>query len=306
MTDFFRRLKKAELHVHLEGSIRPATLCAIAPALSAAEIEERYRFRDFAGFIESYKWITRQLCEPGHYALAARALLAELASHHVEYAEINLSVGVILWKQQDVAAMYEAVAREGAASGIRVAWVFDAVRQFGPEAAMRVAELAAERVTEGVVAFGLGGDESRYESAEFKEVFDFARRSGLRITTHAGETTNARSVWGAIELGAERIGHGIRAVEDPALMRYLRDHNIPLEICISSNAGTGAVAALESHPVRRLYDAGVPMVLNTDDPAMFHTDISREYEIASTVFGFSDSEIEELAAAGFRYAFRRA
>ena len=305
MADFFRRLKKAELHVHLEGSIRPATLCKIAPGLSVAEVEERYRFQDFAGFIESYKWVTRQLTDPGHYALAARALLAELASHTVDYAEINLSVGVILWKQQDVAAIYDAVSREGKSHGVALGWVFDAVRQFGPEDAMRVAELAAERVGDGVVAFGLGGDESRYETQEFQQVFAFARRSGLRITTHAGETTNAKSVWGAVELGAERIGHGIRSVDDPALIRYLRDHSIPLEVCISSNVATGAAASLESHPVRRLYDAGVPITLNTDDPALFHTDISREYQIASTAFNFSDREIEGLAAAGFRYAFRR-
>lgn len=304
MADFFRRLKKAELHLHLEGSIRPATLRSIASDLPAEVVDQHYRFRDFAGFIESYKWICRQLCEPAHYALAARALLSELAHHNVQYAEINLSAGVIAWKQQDLASIYEAVAGEGIASSVKVAWVFDAVRQFGPEAAMRVAELAVERVRDGVVAFGLGGDESRYDSAEFAQVFAFARRSGLRITTHAGETTDARSVWGAIELGADRIGHGIRAVEDPALMRYLRDHDIPLEICISSNVATGAVAALAEHPFRRLYDAGVPVVLNTDDPAMFQTDISREYELASTAFGFTESEIESLAAAGFRYAFR--
>ena len=304
MGAFFRQLRKSELHVHLEGSLRPATLCRIAAGITEHEVEDRYRYWDFAGFIDTYKWVVQQMSEPEHYAIAARALLAELEAHNVRHAEINLSAGVIEWKQQSLAAIYDAVAAETRASSLDVVWIFDAVRQFGPQAAMRVAELAAERRTGGVIAFGLGGDESRYPSSEFKDVFKFARNSGLHISTHAGETTDSTSIWGAIELGAERIGHGIRAAGDTSLMRHLRDNDIPLEICISSNVATGAVPSLEAHPVRQLYEAGVPIVLNTDDPAMFGTDISREYEIAAEVFRFSHKEIEGLAEAGFRYAFR--
>ncbi len=140
----------------------------------------------------------------------------------------------------------------------------------------------------------------------FFEVFEFARRRDLHLTIHAGETVGPESVWGALRGGAERIGHGIRAAEDPALIAHLREHDIPLEICISSNLATGAVLSLRDHPLRRLYDAGVPIVLNTDDPAMFHTTLTREYELAAREFGFTSQELRELVANSFRYAFRRA
>ena len=168
---------------------------------------------------------------------------------------------------------------------------------------MQVAELAAERVDKGVVSFGIGGDEVRGPAEWFTEVYRFANASGLRLTAHAGETAGPESVWGALRLGAERIGHGIRAVDDPALVRHLRDHDIPLEICISSNVATGAVESLRAHPVRRLYDAGVPIVLNTDDPGLFGTTLEREYDLAVSEFGFSEAELAQIAENGFRYAF---
>ena len=138
----------------------------------------------------------------------------------------------------------------------------------------------------------------------FRDVYRFAAGRGLHLTAHAGETAGPESVWAALELGAERIGHGIRSIDDPVLVRHLRDRDIPLEISISSNVATGAVTSLAGHPVRRLFDAGVPIVLNTDDPAMFHTTLTREYELASSLFGFSEPELRGIAENGFRYAFR--
>ncbi len=152
-----------------------------------------------------------------------------------------------------------------------VYFILDAVRHFGAAHAMQVAELAAARVNDGVVAFGIGGDEERGPAEWFGDVFRFAKSAGLRLTAHAGETMGRQSVWAALEIGAERIGHGIRAVEDPALLRHLRDRGIPLEVCISSNVATGAVTSLDAHPVqapvrcRRAADA------DTDDPAIFAT-----------------------------------
>jgi adenosine deaminase/aminodeoxyfutalosine deaminase len=300
----YHELLKAELHLHLEGSVTPDTMTELAPDVSAGEIRERFRFSSFAGFLECFKWVVEQLRSPEDYALVTRRLLEALARQNVSYAEVTLSAGVVLWKQQDFAPIYDAVQREAVRSPVEVQWNLDAVRHFGAKHAMQVAELAADRVGHGVVSFGIGGDEERGPAAWFGEVYAFARAHGLRLTAHAGETAGPESVWDALRLGAERIGHGIRAVEDAALVRHLAGHNIPLEICISSNVATGAVSSLGEHPVRRLYDAGVPIVLNTDDPGLFSTTLEREYEIAANEFGFSESELRQIAENGFRYAFR--
>lgn len=305
MREFCERLRKAELHVHLEGSIEPETLRELDPSLSPGEIAERYRYADFQGFIESFKWVVGRLRAPDDYALIAKRLLERMARENIAYAEITLSAGVVLWRNQEFAPVYDAVRAEAARHNVEVWWVLDAVRQFGPEHARAVARIAAERAGDGVVAFGLGGDEAVAPASVFAEVLAFARESGLALVPHAGETTDAASVWDAVRQGARRIGHGIRAVEDPALMRELRDRDLALEVCISSNVATGAVASMAAHPVRRLFDAGVPVVLNTDDPAMFHTTLSREYETAAARFGFTETELAMLASSSFRYALRR-
>ena len=168
---------------------------------------------------------------------------------------------------------------------------------------MAVAKLAADRLDRGVVAFGIGGSEERGPADWFTEVFAFAKSAGLRLTAHAGESMGPESVWAALRLGAERIGHGITSVRDPALLCHLREHDIPLEISITSNLVTGVVARLEDHPIRKLFDAGVPIVLNTDDPAMFRCTLVDEYRLAARVFGFSEAELRQIAANGFRYAF---
>ena len=293
--------KKAELHVHLEGSIGPDTLMAIDPSLTREEIESNLTCTSFAQFLQGYIWISKKLERPEHYALATRHLLESLASQGVTYAEITLSAGVVLWKQQDLAAVYEAVWRESERSSIQTFWILDAIRQFGPEKGMAVAEFAVSRRDQGTVAYGIGGDEVRGPAHWFRDVFAYARDNGLHLVCHAGETAGPESVWGALAIGAERIGHGIAAVHDPALMAQLRQDNIPLEVCISSNLCTGAVASLEEHPVRALYDAGVPITINTDDPAFFRTTLSREYDLAEKTFGLPAGE---LAANGFQYAFQ--
>jgi len=171
------------------------------------------------------------------------------------------------------------------------------------EPAWEVARLAAARQDRGVVAIGIGGSEERGPADWFAEVFAFAKSAGLHLTAHAGESTGPESVWAALRLGAERIGHGIAAARDPELLRHLRGHDIPLEISITSNLVTGVVARLEDHPIRALYDAGVPIVLNTDDPAMFGCTLTDEYRLAARAFGFSETELRGIAANAFRYAF---
>ena len=295
-------MNKAELHVHLEGSIGAETLLAIDPSLTRDEIEANLKCRSFSECLQGYIWVSKKLENPQHYALATRHLLESLASQGVTYAEITLSAGVVLWKQQDLAAVYDAVWQESQRSSVRTFWILDAIRQFGAEKGMDVAKFAVSRRDEGTVAYGIGGDEVRGPAHWFRDVFAYARDGGLHLVCHAGETAGPESVLGALAIGAERIGHGIAAAQDPALMAQLRDDNVPLEVCISSNVCTGAVASLEEHPVRTLYDAGVPITINTDDPAFFHTTLTREYELAEKMFGLP---VDEMAANSFRYAFTR-
>ncbi len=293
----------AELHLHLEGSVEEETLLEIDPTLSREEIRAATTYTDFEGFIQSYIWVNRRLNSPGHYALAARRLFQRLAAEGVAYAEVTISAGVILWKQQDFSPVYEAVQREASLSKVKVRWILDATRQFGVHAAKPVFDLAAERLNEGVVAIGLGGFEGGGPARWYADLYREARDRGLRLLCHAGETTDATSVWEALEIGAERIGHGIRAIDDPLLVAHLAEKKIPLEICITSNARTGAVASLEDHPVRRLYDAGVPIVLNTDDPALFACTLTSEYEVARNEFGFTEEELAGLVWNSFLYSF---
>jgi adenosine deaminase len=159
-------------------------------------------------------------------------------------------------------------------------------------------------VDDGVISFGIGGDELRGPALELREAYRYAKDAGLRLTAHAGETDGPQSIRDALEIGAERIGHGIRAVDDPDLMRRLREERIPLEVCITSNVKTGAVPSLGAHPVRRLFDAGVPITLNTDDPGVFETDLAREFGLARDVFGFGETEMADISAAAdmFRFA----
>jgi aminodeoxyfutalosine deaminase len=303
MRSFYREWPKAELHLHLEGSIEPQTLRELNPATTMEEAQARYRYEDFPAFIRSYLWVIGHLNQPADYALILKRLLERLDRENVGYAEITLSAGVILWRGQEFAPVYEALQAEAGRSPVQVRWVLDAVRQWGVEEARKVLRLAAERAGSGVVAFGIGGDESRGPVEMFREVFQEAKAAGLRLTIHAGETVGAESVRGAVRLGAERIGHGIRAADDPELLEQLREHDIPLEICISSNAATGAVRCLEEHPVRRIFEAGVPIVLGSDDPAMFHTTLEHEFELAAQQFGFSEAELRQIAENGFKYAF---
>jgi aminodeoxyfutalosine deaminase len=294
---------QAELHLHLEGSVETETLLELDPSLTREEIAAATSYVDFAGFIQSYVWVNRKLKSPADYGLIARRLFQKLEREGVVYAEVTLSVGTMLWKGQDAGPIFDAVQREGERARSEVRWIMDAVRQFGPEAARPVFELAAERVNEGVVAIGLGGFESGARATDFAELYRRARDRGLHTVCHAGETSNAQDVWDALAIGAERIGHGIRAVEDPRLLEHLRDKNIPLEICITSNVRTGAVGSVEEHPVRRLLDAGVPITLSTDDPALFECSLEGEFAIARDRLGFAPAEIRLIQENSFRFGF---
>jgi adenosine deaminase/aminodeoxyfutalosine deaminase len=221
---------------------------------------------------------------------------------------VYISAGVVQWRGAEFAPLFEGAEhgrRRGERDfGVSLYWIFDAVRHFGTDRAQRVVEEAIRFQDDHVVGIGIGGDERRAGPEQFREVYAYAANHGLRLTVHAGETVGPESIWGAVrELKADRIGHGLRAIEDPDLVRFLAEHQVPVEVCITSNVVTGCCSALAEHPVRKLFDAGVPVVLNTDDPDMFHTSLNREYEIAREVFGFTDDELRRLAENSFRASF---
>ena len=311
-------LPKAELHLHLEGSIRPNIACALAARhgveLSEEEVRRRYAYTNFAGFLDAFKWVTSFLREPGDFALATTDLAEQLLQQNVVYAEITLSVGVMFLRQQRVEANFEAIVESSepfAKRGLRINWIFDAVRQFGPEAAMRVVEAARRCGSQRIVAFGIGGDEMSLPTAQFRKVYERAGEYGLHRLMHAGEIGGPEKIREAIELlGAERVGHGIAAIHDEGLMELLAERGIPLEICPGSNLRTGALgvqrgrknATLEEHPLPELIRKGVPVTISTDDPAMFHTSLQEEYAAAHRM-GMTEEELAGLVASGFRFAF---
>jgi aminodeoxyfutalosine deaminase len=282
--------------------------------LTEREVQQRYDYGNFAGFIEAFKWVTSFLREPRDFGLIAADLGEQLLEQRVVYAEVTLSVGVMLLRQQEPQANFEAILEATEPldqRGLRLNWIFDAVRQFGPEPAMQVVGAAHRCKSKRIVAFGIGGDELSVRSSEFRGVYLRAAECGLHRLIHAGEIGGPEKIREAIEfLGAERIGHGIAAIHDPALMDLLAARRIPLEICPTSNLRTGALArqlrrekaGLEQHPLTQLVRHGVPVVLSTDDPAMFHTTLTEEYKRAQEM-GMTEKELVQLITQGFEHTF---
>ncbi|HEX6496648.1 MAG TPA: adenosine deaminase, partial [Acidobacteriaceae bacterium] len=189
--------------------------------------------------------------------------------------------------------------------GISILWIFDAVRHFGVEEAARVFQKAAEMRAEypSIIGIGIGGDERRTGAEPFRELYAAARDAGLRLTAHAGETVGPESIWGALNIGAERIGHGLSAQFDPELMDVLVERQIPVEICVTSNVRTGCCLSLAEHPVRRYFDSGLMITLNSDDPTLFGSDLLGEYAIAEREFQFTQEQLRELAANSIEASF---
>lgn len=286
--------------------MEPELLCRLDPSLTLDEARRLYTFDSFAGFIEAFKAAVRRLRTPEHYAIAADSLFERQAAQGIAYSEVIFSAGVVVWKGQSLDETWAALRAASARAPLEVRWIVDVVRQFGGEPAMQVADWAAAHAGEGIVAFGVGGDETARPLSDFSQAVAIARDAGLRFVPHAGETSTAQNVWEAVEMGADRIGHGIRAIDDPRLLRELRERNIALEVCPTSNVRTGAVASIDAHPLRVLFDAGVPLTLNSDDPGLFDTDLSREFSIVRDVLGFGEDELGVIAENAVRYGFQRA
>lgn len=304
-------LPKAELHLHLEGSIEPATLLELRQRNgiegTLADVEQLYAFFDFAGFLVAFKDVTGHLRTPDDYELITYRLMERLKAQNILHAEVTVSVGVCLWRKQDFAALFEGLERgrqRGEADfGVSVLWIFDAIRQFGEDKAQNVLDLAIQFRDRNVVAFGIGGDEVKGPPDLFHEVYGRAAENGLHLTAHAGEVAGPESIWGALNLKADRIGHGLTGAQDPELVEELARRQVPIEICVTSNLRTGACADVSQHPVRRYFDEGLMLTLNSDDPAMFRTSLVDEYELAQQTFNFSDDHLRELARNSFEASF---
>jgi aminodeoxyfutalosine deaminase len=308
---FIRSLPKAELHLHLEGSVTAETLVELrqrrGKQSTLAQAESLYQYRDFNGFLMAFKTLTEDLQTPEDYELITYRLMEQLKAEGVLHAEVYVSVGVCLWRKQDFDAIFGGLERGRERGerdyGISLLWIFDAVRQFGPGAARDVFELAAKFRERKVVGVGIGGDEQKAPPELFRAAYSFALDQGLRLTAHAGETVGPESIWGALNLGAERIGHGLTACQDSELIEELATRQIPVEICLTSNLRTGCLGKISEHPVRRYFDQGLMLTLNSDDPAMFGTSLTREYEVAQSEFGFRDEHLRELARNSFEASF---
>jgi aminodeoxyfutalosine deaminase len=309
-------LPKAELHVHLEGSIEPPTVVELAAQhgvqVTEAETLARYAYRNFNEFIESFIWVTSFLREPADYALIARRFAEAMRRQNVLYAEVTLSIGVMLRREQDPAANFAAL-RDAAAEvpGVRLKYIFDAVRQWGAAPAMEVARIAAELHSPDIVAYGIGGDELGLPTSDLRGVYDYVAGHGMHRLIHAGEIGGPELVEEAVELlGAERIGHGIGVMNDERTMDFLAARGIPLEVCPTSNLRTGALvrqtgkpdAGYAEHPLLMFWRRGMPVTLSSDDPAMFGTTVSKEYAHAHEM-GFTRMELVRLAEASFYHAF---
>lgn len=327
--ELIRALPKAELHLHLEGSVDPPTLSELSRrhptplsttnnrytnigdsgrVFTEDEARALYRYKDFTGFMMVFKAVTERMRTADDYELVTYRMMQKLHAQGVVHAEVYISVGVVQWRGQEFAPLFAGAERGRKRGehdfGMSLYWIFDAVRHFGVDEAKRVVDEAIRFKESSVAGIGIGGDERRAGPELFRQVYEHASQHGLRLTVHAGETVGPEGIWTALrELKPDRIGHGLRAMEDPELVRYMAQKRIPIEVCITSNLKTGCCLALEEHPMRKLFDAGVPIVLNTDDPDMFHTELVSEYRIARDVFHFDEWELGELAKNSFRTSF---
>lgn len=312
---------KVELHVHLEGSIQPATLLALAqrngvqlPVQTVAEMQGWFTFRDFNHFVEIFYTISRCLKTVEDYELIAYEFGASMAQQNVRYAEVtfspsthHFSLGVPF--DTFFSGLTRGRLRAQNEFGVEIRWIFDIVRDIPDEVLNRqraeyTVAVAVEGMNDGVVALGLGGAEVGHPPEKYMTWFEKAHERGLHSVPHAGETVGPAGVWGAIQvLGVERLGHGVRAIEDPALVAYLVEQRIPLEICPTSNVRLGVYAGITEHPLPRLHAAGVPITVNSDDPPLFNTTLNDEIKLLADPFNFDLKTINEIILNGVRHSF---
>lgn len=330
----YRSLPKAELHVHLQGAM-PVELFAellsdrlpealnqmapeylqeferspnIAPFLEAGkrsteQVRPLFEYRSFEQFITTWIFVRYFFGRVDAFTALVQGVAQKLRDDGIVYAEVIVSPWDFMRAGLSLDAIFSTLSEARRVEGIRIQWIVDGARDTGPENVKHQVEHAVLRGYPDIVGITLGGSEHLYPPRPFKEVYEWAQDQGLRLSVHAGEAAGPESIWDAIEyLRPERIGHGVRAIEDPHLLAYLTEEPIPLEVCPTSNICTGIYPSLEAHPIRRLLEAAVPMSISTDDPTFFDVTLSDEYANLERI-GISEEQVLELMVNGFRHVF---
>jgi adenosine deaminase len=312
---FVTEIPKIELHLHIEGAIPLGTMLDLAKRdgkdrslKSVDDLRRKLTYRDFPHFIELWTWMTTLVKEESDFEEIAYQVLRELNKQNVKYVETSYSPGDY-WRQgfsvrgitENLIKGKERARRD---LGIRCELIIDLIRDHGPEKSMQYLDAATPYLGKGVIGIGLGGSEQNFPPGPYASIYKEARRRGFRLTAHAGEAAGAESIWVAVEkLGVERVGHGVRAKEDPRLLALLKEKQIPLDMCVTSNVRTGVCQSVEAHPIKEYFQQGLMVTVNSDDPTMFNTSISQEYLALIQRLGFSVVELRRLIANGMHASF---
>jgi adenosine deaminase len=313
LASFIEAMPKVELHVHLEGAIRPETLLTLArrhgqslPADTVEGLRRWYTFTNFDHFIDIYRVISGCLCTPEDIELTTREFLAGQAAQNVRHTEATYTgytqyrVNGLPFAEQ-LAAINRARAWAVETLKISMTLTVDISREVSAEEGLRVADWAIGGLGQGVTGLGLGGPEVGHPPEKFTAAFNRARAAGLASLPHAGETEGPESIWGALRaLGAQRIGHGVRCLEDPLLVAELRARQIPLEVCPTSNVCLHVAPSLAQHPLPQLLAEGLYVTLNSDDPPLFNTSLTEEYLRSAQAFGLAPETLEQLSLSALR------
>ncbi|MFC1492846.1 adenosine deaminase [candidate division KSB1 bacterium] len=310
---WYEKLPKVELHVHLEGAIPHKTLFDLIQKYGGdssipdtAALEKRFEYKDFSQFIETWSWKNQFLREYEDFTHIAEFTARDMAGQNIRYAELFFSPSLFarygLKTQELTYAVRKGLSK---AADIEIALIADLVRDYGPESEMKTLKSLNEVRDCGVAGIGIGGSEHEYPPEPFESLFEEARLMGFHVNAHAGEAAGPESIWGAIRhLHIDRIGHGTRACEDPELLDYIAEREIPVELCPMSNVRTQAVNSLREHPIRKYFEHGLIISVNTDDPKMFNTSLAEEYRLLVQDCGFSKQEICKIILLGIRSSWQ--
>jgi adenosine deaminase len=313
LEQFVNKIPKVELHLHLEGAIPLQTLFGLVQGKDLSintldDLQKRFTYTDFEHFIETWIWKNAFITDEKDFEDIVYQVLLNLNNQNVRYVEAFYSPSDFqaqgLSTQEITAYLIKGKQKAYSDCGIQCELIMDIVRGDGPDVGMQRLEEVTPYVGKGVIGIGLGGSEQKFPADPYAPVYKEAKDRGFRLTAHAGEAAGAPSIWAALEkLGCERIGHGLRAHEDPALLSLLKEKQIPLEMCVISNIRTGVCESVDVHPVKDYFQQGLLVTINSDDPTMFDTCITREYMVLVEHLGFSVDDLRHISMNGITASF---